>query len=1071
MRSVGGAPCNSPDCSSSIVWDTFGWSCCRLCCLQVPLIKLKCAEDPDLEYIQHTLFRQPFIGNDCNKTYLGMNPVTNADENIICKTCGGPQIRILKDWVSCVLEPVAVWLRMLKFDFYNDWVGGVLYFPLIKRKYKLKKKGRKFGQIKKDKFCQFNCAQIDSVKTKEARNNWWKSPTWTGIPTIYKESFQGNDAGYTVNRIRLEKPPYSAPLITDNSSGCKFTMESDITTHWYGSPSSTQAQDMLSATKEIQLKGKNDAEEGCVIKFTSFAALQTFMNGYPSITLHQEEKTETGIYGKPNYILTEDQFGQDSWLNIGGNALHKNICNQTYMLEREEYFKETLDCPSVYVKESYGTLSSSSSIDPPGSRDQSGNEGLTAPKAGGFIMAGKPADGFYGCIDQRGCEPDCGSNGVRACNLFCPCSSVTGTLGEWFGGLGPTYIPLPGVDEYKVLISHGLVTWFNHEIFYTPIVPPPQYDEAGNKINDGDDSFNSDEYKANIMLPTTIMELGSSTFCDIDDAPFIMNTLPPTTYGVSYESVKYKMDKISDEEYDILKFKDKEGSINLSAYVEFGCVATVCFNASATVNGSQIGVTPIDKNDIGIEIDTCFMRFIHEPEVREYFCNRFNGFKNELLDQHHMRPGSNVFENDYEVYEEMKLQESPQRTYTFTDSTPGQTYVSEYDDGDFFVPGDACGYHSYNKDWEVIGSITPDYFYGLAPGQTSGMINFPNPPGSNMAGIFGLQAHQDVGLGTGVDVISPDSPSNIPGVVTEGAGDNGLTNIKGIRFNRSQTPYYLYFGLVPGKTALHKTVGKFFADKINAVTLEGVGESDNAVSETVNNQNNINNNVTNPYSIYRTCLGQTVIPSDTTGGAGGTQSGSGTQTPGSGTQTPGSGTPGTGSNNPWSGVYQPNLCGGPAVKLLNSGLRELKDHQGLSYSTSSVEFEVCTTPVALKFTVYSGHETPTLVPGINKFMWSPAIMVGGLKIKGPNSYSVSTASDVQSSYNHNNLLITNNDMLILAQTASAPRLSIMKPPTTTVVDIVFNVPGTYVCDLSLEVVSTSYSFDGYAQLHNFGPYI
>ena len=45
---------------------------------------------------------------------------------------------------------------MLKFDFYNDWVGGSLYFPLVKRKYKLKKRKRKFGQIKKDKFCDFD---------------------------------------------------------------------------------------------------------------------------------------------------------------------------------------------------------------------------------------------------------------------------------------------------------------------------------------------------------------------------------------------------------------------------------------------------------------------------------------------------------------------------------------------------------------------------------------------------------------------------------------------------------------------------------------------------------------------------------------------------------------------------------------------------------------------------------------------------------------------------------------------------------------------------------------------------
>ena len=51
----------------------------------------------------------------------------------------------------------------------------------------------------------------------------------------------------------------------------------------------------------------------------------------------------------------------------------------------------------------------------------------------------------------------------------------------------------------------------------------------------------------------------------------------------------------TEPDYLIEKFKDKEGSINLSAYVEFGCIATVCFNASATVNGSQIGVTSIDK--------------------------------------------------------------------------------------------------------------------------------------------------------------------------------------------------------------------------------------------------------------------------------------------------------------------------------------------------------------------------------------------------------------------------------------------------------------------------------------------
>ena len=46
----------------------------------------------------------------CNVTYVK----TNA-----CANCGGRQTPGIKDWASCILEPVAVFLRMLKFDFYN----------------------------------------------------------------------------------------------------------------------------------------------------------------------------------------------------------------------------------------------------------------------------------------------------------------------------------------------------------------------------------------------------------------------------------------------------------------------------------------------------------------------------------------------------------------------------------------------------------------------------------------------------------------------------------------------------------------------------------------------------------------------------------------------------------------------------------------------------------------------------------------------------------------------------------------------------------------------------------------
>ena len=85
----------------------------------------------------------------------------------------------------------------------------------------------------------------------------------------------------------------------------------------------------------------------------------------------------------------------------------------------------------------------------------------------------------------------------------------------------------------------------------------------------------------------------------------------------------------------------------------------------------------------------------------------------------------------------------------------------------------------------------------------------------------------------------------------------------GIRFNRSQTPYYLYFGIVPGKTAIHKTVGKFFADKINAVTLQGIGQSNGKVSGMINNSPGINDGEENKFAVYRTCLGESLI--DTTG--------------------------------------------------------------------------------------------------------------------------------------------------------------------------------------------------------------
>ena len=95
--------------------------------------------------------------------------------------------------------------------------------------------------------------------------------------------------------------------------------------------------------------------------------------------------------------------------------------------------------------------------------------------------------------------------------------------------------------------------------------------------------------------------------------------------------------------------------------------------------------------------------------------------------------------------------------------------------------------------------------------------------------------------------------------------NNGSNSVKGIKFNRSQNPYYLYFGLVPGKTALHRTVSQFFGDIIDEVTLEGIGASNSTVSENINNSPNINNGTDNPFTVYRTCLGETLIQNNQVG--------------------------------------------------------------------------------------------------------------------------------------------------------------------------------------------------------------
>ena len=87
-----------------------------------------------------------------------------------------------------------------------------------------------------------------------------------------------------------------------------------------------------------------------------------------------------------------------------------------------------------------------------------------------------------------------------------------------------------------------------------------------------------------------------------------------------------------------------------------------------------------------------------------------------------------------------------------------------------------------------------------------------------------------------------------------------MNNNKGINFGTSQTPYHFYFGIIPGKTALHKVVSKYFADKINKTTLEGLG--DNKSSSNLHNKSNYRDNIKNPFSILKSCLGEKIILPD-----------------------------------------------------------------------------------------------------------------------------------------------------------------------------------------------------------------
>ena len=739
--------------------------CCKECCIKIPLISLNCPEDNVIA--KPSLIPTVFGGAQCNKTFV--LPLS-------CVSCGGLSTPIIKDWVACKMEPVAVWLKMLKFDFYNDWVSGSLYFPLIKRKYKLKKSKKKFGQIKKDKFCQYNC---------------------------YDE-FQGSGT-YLQNAIII-KPNDFYVSSSISIAGCNATISAPIASEFYGEETSNATENLDKAAQDIVINGRNNNDDRCQIKFDDYSSLIVTFNSYNDITVINKIKESASIYAKPEYVKITDQFGNETWENQGGFGLNKNRCDRTRLVERKEFFKTVLDCEGS--GSGAGTpLNFQSDLGMP-SEDEAVAEDTGEDGGYGPSLSTGNGQPFGYCLSDDPCGVACGANGVSGCNAFCPCNNYDDEYGF-----------------YTEIIRHGLITWSDKKLYYST------------KIESDSPSYNSNEYKANLMLPTTITELGSTTYCDIDGAPFVMDLLQPTTFQVSMESVQYKYN-VGGGSANLRVIngnKDKEGGLNLRAYVSLSCTLVECMNTHAVVNQSQLGVDMIDSNDIDVPVGPCYLRFNHDVDAREYFCRRFSGYKikqdnngNPELGVHYVRPGGDDLDNTYDEYPEIRLDDG--LTYKFTPEN--DLFPSEYNDGDLFVPGDACGYKNTQNN-------TTDYFYGLAPGRTDQLVNYPNT--TNLTFVTNLDDEEQID--TGIDLSFTD-----------------ISNLKGIRFNRSQTPYYFYFGLVPGKTSLHKTVGKFFADKINAATLQGLGASPDETSANEFGQNNIRNQVDSPYSILKTCLGQTQVP-------------------------------------------------------------------------------------------------------------------------------------------------------------------------------------------------------------------
>ena len=75
--------------------------------------------------------------------------------------------------MNCIENSLAVENEVISFNFHNDWVNGVLYFPLWMRTIKQKKNGKV-----KDTYCNYNLSDKYKLKIYHPCAPWWGNQTY-----------------------------------------------------------------------------------------------------------------------------------------------------------------------------------------------------------------------------------------------------------------------------------------------------------------------------------------------------------------------------------------------------------------------------------------------------------------------------------------------------------------------------------------------------------------------------------------------------------------------------------------------------------------------------------------------------------------------------------------------------------------------------------------------------------------------------------------------------------------------------------------------------------------------------